>query len=168
MSEDGEEKRPTLPEEEGRVRDIVVFSILVYLSDQLTKATISILPEGESIQAVPGLVSITKLHNTGISFGLFQQNNSLLIWLSVIILGVLLYMLPRFKHFYEKLFFGLIMAGLFGNLTDRIFRGFVVDFIDLHWWPVFNIADSAIFIGVFSLIIYEITCWYKDCSCIEE
>ncbi|PIN81469.1 signal peptidase II [Candidatus Woesearchaeota archaeon CG10_big_fil_rev_8_21_14_0_10_32_9] len=100
-----------------------------------------------------GLFRITFVKNTGMSFGLFQGTNLFLIFVSIIAIVAFVYFRHEFK---ESLFFiALIITGTLGNLIDRIFRGFVIDFINFGWWPVFNFADSFIFVGVFGLIIYE-------------
>ena len=94
--------------------------------------------------------------NPGSLWGLFPNATILLIWLSVIIIGI-------FFFYYEKITnsslicqigSGLVVGGAIGNLIDRILYKAVIDFIDLGFWPSFNIADSAIFVGVVLLIIY--------------
>jgi signal peptidase II len=96
--------------------------------------------------------------NPGSLWGLFPNATILLIWLSVIIIGV-------FFFYYEKITksnllcqigSGLVVGGAIGNLIDRILYKAVIDFIDVGWWPSFNIADSAISIGIVLLIVYFI------------
>jgi signal peptidase II len=99
-----------------------------------------------------GIFAIRVVKNTGASFGMLQGANSFFIVLSIIALLLLAYFLKDFKK-KEKYFVIIIIAGLVGNLIDRIFLGLVIDFIDFKFWPVFNIADIAICIGVIGLII---------------
>nr|MCK4930370.1 signal peptidase II [Nanoarchaeota archaeon] len=98
------------------------------------------------------LVSIHFVKNTGASFGILQGNNALFAWISVIVLGLIMLNVNKIKkeHVIPII---LLVSGLLGNLIDRVFRGFVVDFIDFKFWPVFNLADSLIVIGVIWLII---------------
>jgi len=92
--------------------------------------------------------------NTGAAFGILKDNNFLLIFISIIILGILGY----FYYKEKKLRLGLIFlfSGAIGNLIDRIFRGFVVDFIKLGSYPTFNFSDVFNLIGLI-IIIYVIT-----------
>ena len=112
------------------------------------------MPLGVKHEVIPG-VWWTYIQNTGMSFGLFRGSNDLLIWVAIIILGLLIYWYEQFDTKLAQVGYWLIIAGLFGNLVDRIFRGFVVDMIDIGWFPVFNIADSAISVAVVLLLIDE-------------
>jgi len=130
-----------------KISRIFLFVALLLL-DQLSKA---LLFEKNFDLSV---FKITFVKNTGMSFGLFQGTNLFLIFVSIIAIAAFIYFKDEFK---ESFFFiELIITGVLGNLIDRIFRGFVIDFINFGWWPVFNFADSFIFVGVFGLIIYEI------------
>ncbi|MFH1212331.1 MAG: signal peptidase II [Candidatus Woesearchaeota archaeon] len=99
-----------------------------------------------------GFFAINIVTNTGISFGLFQGNNTLFIIVSLAIFFALVYFFKCFNR-RERYFAALIGAGLVGNMLDRIIRGFVIDFIDFKFWPAFNAADASIFIGVLGLIV---------------
>lgn len=98
----------------------------------------------------------TTTTNTGAAFSLFTGQRIFLIIFSVI---VILVILKYYKNREYRLPLTFILAGTTGNLIDRIFLGHVRDFIDLKVWPVFNIADAIIVIGVL-LLIYKI--WKKD------
>jgi len=93
------------------------------------------------------LVALHLVTNTGASFGMLQGNNALLAWFSVIVLGIVMMNADKIKK-EQALPVLLVVAGLLGNLIDRVFRGYVVDFVDLRFWPVFNLADSLVVIGV--------------------
>lgn len=91
--------------------------------------------------------------NTGAAFSLFQNQNLFLIITSIIILIFLIYLYKKYSKI--QIYLSLIIAGTIGNLIDRIFLGYVRDFVDLRVWPVFNIADSLGVIGVL-FIMYSI------------
>jgi len=96
---------------------------------------------------VAGFAVIHLIKNTGASFGILKDNNALLAWVSVIVLGIIMMLVDRIRK-EQVIPVLLVVAGLLGNLIDRVFRGFVIDFVDLKFWPVFNLADSLICIGV--------------------
>lgn len=125
--------------------------IILVVIDQLTK----FLFFGKDFSV--GFFRISFVKNTGMSFGLFQGSNLFLIFVSIIALVALVYFAFFSKELKSSFWFLLvIISGTLGNLVDRVFRGFVVDFINFGWWPVFNVADSLIFIGVFGLLINEL------------
>ncbi len=129
-----------------------VAAIVVFL-DQLTKFLVSsMMSEG---QKIGGSFSLFYTGNTGTAFGLFSGSNALLIWLTVFIIIAMLYFYADSKM--EKmnaLFLSLVFGGAIGNLIDRIVFGQVTDFISIVIWPVFNLADLAITVGVIGLIVY--------------
>jgi signal peptidase II len=100
--------------------------------------------------------SLTYLHNTGTAFGLLQGNNKFLLWVAVGILSVLLYSargLCERAGGWGFLGTALVLGGAIGNIIDRLRFGNVIDFLDFHFWPVFNMADSCISIGAFLLMV---------------
>ena len=116
---------------------------------------------GESLPET-GLFRLTHITNTGAAFGLFQgQSFPLTIVALVGVIAILFFALYSYHRspFYDnrlgKLALGLILGGTIGNLIDRLNQGFVTDFIDIGRWPAFNIADSAIVIGVI-LFVYRL------------
>ena len=130
-----------------------LFFLCIIIVDQITKYLIrtNIILYGSKI-ILKNILSFTFLKNTGVSFGLFKGYNWLFLFILIVAFGYFVYL--YFKE--KKIQYSIICAGIIGNLIDRIFLGYVVDFINFHFWPVFNIADSAIFIGIFWLIIEEI------------
>jgi signal peptidase II len=95
--------------------------------------------------------------NPGSLWGLFPNATNLLIWLSFIIIGIFLFYYEEIqKSKLCQIGSGLVVGGAIGNLIDRILYKAVIDFINLKFWPLFNIADSAISIGIILLIIYFI------------
>lgn len=131
----------------------------VFAFDQLTKFIIkSNMEIGESWPAAEGLVRITHGTNTGTAFGLFPNQTLFLIFASFIAIGFLVYFYRAYALPKPVLRFaiGLQLGGAFGNLFDRIAFGAVTDFIHVGWWPIFNIADSSICVGMATLAIVVI------------
>jgi signal peptidase II len=94
--------------------------------------------------------------NTGSAFSLFQGDAAVLVVIAVILVTVLLVLVYRSPSFSRAVILGLIIGGAVGNLSDRMFRGdhgAVVDFIDFHFWPTFNVADACIVVGCVLLAV---------------
>ena len=123
--------------------------------DQTTKLLIRSYMEIGSSWPATGWVRITHGINTGSAFGLFPNQTEFLLLASVIAIGFLVYFYRT--HVPPKLTFksavGLQLGGAIGNLIDRIRNGAVTDFVDVGPWPIFNVADSAIVIGVIVLLV---------------
>ncbi len=135
---------------------IAFFVAVVFALDQASKAYVrSTLALGESVPR-EGVFRFTHTFNTGSAFGLFSNQTNALIVASVlgIIVLIVLYRQQAKPSMFLRLSLGLQLGGAIGNLTDRVLRGHVTDFIDVGWWPVFNLADSAIVIGI------AIVAWY--------
>ena len=142
---------------QGKWQNVVFFltALLVVAADQLSKMWIrSNLVLRESLPE-RGLFRLTHIHNTGAAFGLFQDQSFPLTIVAII--GTVV--LPLFVLLFSRRFpfldnrlgkpaLGLVLGGTAGNLIDRLRLGYVTDFIDIGIWPTFNIADSAIVIGV--------------------
>ncbi len=133
--------------------------LCVVFLDRLSKIFFSsLLAHGESFPVFRNIFHFTLVHNTGIAFGFFKNYNSFFIIISII--AVVFF--SSYLFFYrnssdvrkaEVVAFSLIIAGALGNLADRVMFGYVIDFIDFRFWPVFNIADSAITVGTMILLI---------------
>ncbi len=144
--------------EQGAWLPFLVLAAGLLLLDQLTKALVlSSLPLGESVTLIPRLLWLTHVRNTGASFSILAGQNTLLLLVALVVLGLLLYWHDTFNTRIERGCFALIIAGLLGNLVDRIRFGGVTDFLDLGWWPVFNVADSALVVGVLLLVAHELS-----------
>jgi signal peptidase II len=129
---------------------MMLLSGVVVLIDHFTKFWfLHHFQLGES-RPVTSFFCLTLVQNTGTAFGLFQDSNRALLIVSYLILGVVLY---GARGLYERggawsyLGVALIVGGAIGNIVDRHLYGHVIDFLDFHVWPVFNIADSAITVG---------------------
>ena len=130
-------------------------ALATYGLDQLTKYLVtSNMVLGQSIPA-EGPVRITYTYNTGALFGLFPDQTFILIIASFLGIAFLLvyYHIYPFPGIFLRLSLGLQLGGAFGNLTDRVRLGHVTDFIDVGPWPVFNLADSSIVVGL-AIIAY--------------
>ena len=144
---------------------ISIGSILLILAlDQCLKSIIRLkLDVGESIPLINNILHVTFVTNTGAAFGLFKNSTLLFVIISLVAIlftSVLITLsIKRHEFLSRPVFnFGLILitSGALGNLIDRLRFGYVVDFIDVRIWPVFNIADSSITIGTFLLILSSI------------
>mgnify|MGYP001572563286 FL=1 len=129
--------------------------VITFILDQLSKFSICRgLFLGQSIPVIKNIFHLSLVYNTGSVFGLFRGKNSLFIILS---LGIVSFIFRDYflnKHSYtlkKRLAFGLILGGALGNLLDRLRLGYIIDFLDFRVWPVFNLADSAITVGVLLL-----------------
>lgn len=133
----------------------LVVAVLVAVADQWTKEIVRqefALSQPRAV--VEGLFDLTYLRNTGAAWGMFGGQNTGLIVLSVVMLAVMVLFRRSFLSdtLSHRLALGLLVGGIVGNLLDRVRLGYVTDFLDFHWrghhWPTFNLADSAICVGV--------------------
>ena len=134
--------------------------IAIIFFDQLTKYLVNLfLAEGQSILLIPHFFYLTHIRNSGVSFGLFKDKIPFAFYLglSLLAIGMLALFLRREQgNRNQRIATGLIAGGILGNLIDRARLGAVVDFLDFRVWPIFNLADSAITIGIIILLICEI------------
>ena len=129
----------------------VAMALGTILLDQLTKYYISSkMPEWEL-----GFLFIHYVQNTGAGFGILKGQMAILAIISaVVVMGVIYYYRKIPQETWAQVLWGLFLGGVAGNLIDRVLRQYVVDFIDVGFWPVFNIADAAISVSVIGLMIY--------------
>ena len=119
-------------------------------ADQLTKVLVSgRLDLGDAVEVV-GPFTIHHVRNTGIAFGLFSDSTSVVIALTAVAIGALLVFFARSgaRHPLLPVAVGLVLGGSASNLADRLRLGYVTDFLDLDYWPAFNLADTFIVVGV--------------------
>ena len=135
-----------------------LIGLLIVFADQLSKAWIRAnLAQGQSLFDI-GFFRITRLHNTGAAFGLFQDQSfvlTIVAFIGVVVILLCTFLayrcLPFLDNMLGKSALGLVLGGTVGNLIDRLRLGYVTDFIDFGFWPAFNVADSAVTIGVIIL-----------------
>ena len=143
-------------------KKIYIIAIITLLIDFASKIVITNLFElNSSKEVIKNFFYLTYIGNTGGAFGVFQNSTLLLVGITIVFLILFVYFLEKNKTSkFEKTCYGLMLGGIFGNLIDRALRGYVVDFLDFRFfgynYPVFNLADSFIVIGLFLLIIYYI------------
>lgn len=136
-----------------RNRISILVACLILVIDQIVKQLLNRRMElGDSVPLIKNVLHISLVHNRGAGFGILQGGRLFFIIFSFLVLGYIIY---KWKHIPKDaaIPLGLILGGLFGNLIDRIFFGYVIDFIEFRIWPVFNVADSAITIGVIWLYV---------------
>jgi len=128
----------------------------VFAADRVTKTLVlANVPEGTERQVLP-FVWITNAHNAGAAFGVAQGGQLLLVFLlgsTAVAIGLVYYVIRTPISIAVGALLGLILGGTVGNLYERVFLHTVTDFVALHWWPVFNVADSAVSVGVALLLL---------------
>ena len=136
-------------------KDLVLFQLtaLVFLLDQFTKFLVREFLAFQESFPDEGFFRITHTFNTGSAFGLFRDQNFPLILVSVvgITILVLIYRAQLRPSNLLRLSLGLQLGGATGNLVDRLRMGHVTDFVDIGSWPIFNVADSSIVVGLLML-----------------
>ena len=131
---------------------IVLFLLLDQLVKYLVRASMTL---GQSIPVVPGLFHLTYIENPGAAFGILSNQRILFLLMTAVIVGILFYLYLHLRNPRSLTAFslGLVISGALGNFIDRFFRGTVTDLFDFRIWPVFNIADICICIGL-ALLCY--------------
>jgi len=141
-----------------------LFVLVLLAADQVSKAIIAQnIAFLSSKSIIPGFFNLTQVRNRGAIFGSFSQSsNQVVYWLltlaSFLALALVIYFFLNTPTSERLMIFSLslILAGALGNMTDRILRGYVIDFLDFYFkkwhWPAFNLADSCISVGAIFLI----------------
>lgn len=139
---------------------IIGFTLLFLLLDIVSKYLVSeFMIFNQSIVVIDNLFKLTYVKNTGAAWSIFASNTFFIIFISLLIIIALIYYMYKSNSlkFFEKLSYSLILGGALGNFFNRIFCGYVIDFIDLNifgWnYPIFNLADTFIVSGVVLLLI---------------
>lgn len=131
-------------------------AIAAFGLDQMAKNfVVGTFAPGESRIAIPRLLYWTFVQNRRGAFGLFGSQAWVLVAMALIVLAVFWFAFrdAAARSYLVQIAFGGIVGGALGNVVDRFHYGYVVDFINLRWWPVFNVADSCISIGVVLLVL---------------
>ncbi len=140
---------------------LIAFICLVL--DQVVKFfLLNLLNIGESIDLIHNFFNLTLVFNEGAAFSILLSQRFLLILISIVVLIFLIYYIIKSNTIkkYEYIIYGFLMGGILGNLIDRFFRGFVIDYLDFNIFgydfPIFNFADICIVASVILIIIFSI------------
>lgn len=151
-------------------KHIQIFSLIIILilADQLTKLwALAELRGSEGISVITGIFELQYLENRGAAFGILQNHQVLFLLITVLAAVLLTYIYARIpddkKYIPLRICYVLLMSGAFGNMIDRAFRGYVVDFFyfKLIDFPVFNVADIYVTVAAFAMIILGLF-YYKE------
>jgi signal peptidase II len=146
---------------------LLFLSLPLFALDQLTKWLVrQNIPYGSEVPVIPGFFSLVHASNTGAAFSMFTGNNFFFVGLALVALAVIVFLFYRDSrrrkveqrlNYLTRISFALLASGILGNLTDRIFRGAVTDFLHFfigdYSWPSFNVADSCICVAAGLLIL---------------
>ena len=149
----------------NKKEDIYKITIIVLLLDQFIKYMINKFMEiNTSINVIPNFFSIFYVRNKGAAFSILEDSTILIIIISVIFIVILDRYIKKEKEFTKLsiISLGMIMGGIFGNLMDRIIHHSVIDYLSFGKFPIFNLADIGITVGVTLLIINEVLKIRKD------
>lgn len=142
------------------MKKVLLIAGICTLVDQVIKIVLTnILSFGDSITVIKNFFSFTMLQNTGAAFSILNSNTIFLILMSIVALNLIYWFLIKDKNLTktETIIYGVLIGGIIGNLIDRIFHGYVIDYLDFNIFgynfPVFNLADMCIVIAAFLIII---------------
>lgn len=138
-------------------KKVFIISFIVLVLDQLSKMFATMYLVNNTVTVIPNFFKLEYALNTGAAWSLFNNHQVLLIIISIILMIILLFLIKRFKmNNRNSIAFGLLFGGIVGNLIDRLFNSYVIDFLSFkifnYDYPIFNIADIAVVIGVIFLI----------------
>lgn len=142
---------------------LVGVAVVVLALDQLTKLiAVHLLSDHEPVEVLGGLLTLRIVRNSGAAFGLAGGATIVFTVVAAAVVIVILRIARRLVSLPWALSLGLLLGGAAGNLGDRLFRGpaplrgHVVDFLELPYWPVFNVADSAIVLAGITMVVYTL------------
>lgn len=144
---------------------IAIISIIILLIDLFSKMLVTkYISLNESISVINNFIYFTHVRNTGVAWSMFDESKYLVIIISaLIILGLIVYIAKnKVSNRLEKVAYGFVLGGALGNFIGRCVKGYVTDFIDIkifnYDYPIFNLADVFIVLGVIIFIIYTWRC----------
>ncbi|MBY6103580.1 signal peptidase II [Marinobacter nauticus] len=141
------------------------FSALIALADQLIKWLVQqSMAYGQSVEITP-FFNWVHVWNKGAAFSLFADGGGwqryFFIAIAIVVSAVLVKLIRDSHKRTEALAYSMVLGGAFGNVIDRVFRGYVVDYLDFHWqsrhWPAFNLADVFLVLGVAMILVTSFT-----------
>lgn len=143
-----------------KYKKIILITLLVLFFDLISKVIIThIMLPNTSVSLLGNFFKLTLVHNYGAAWSILTNKVIFLILISIFALIILLYMIKKEKKLtiINNLYYGLIIGGILGNLSNRLFLGYVIDFLDFNIFgydfPIFNLADSAIVISIILMIV---------------
>lgn len=134
-------------------------SLAICLADQATKLlVVRFFAPGQSLPIIPSIFHLTYVQNTGAAFGLLKGQQWLFVACSLAVAGWIIREFLRGAHLplVIETAYALVLGGSAGNLIDRMRLHYVIDFLDFRIWPVFNVGDSAITIGVALVVLHQL------------
>jgi len=145
-------------------KPLLFLTLPLFVADQITKAlALCFIPLHSSIPVIPGFFNLVLVQNTGAAFGIGSNNNTFFLGLASLALAIILsfWFCGRFILRGTRIAVALLLAGILGNLLDRILHGHVIDFLDFilpfyGHWPAFNIADVCICIAAGLLVLLSL------------
>ncbi|MGF3141791.1 signal peptidase II [Facklamia sp. P13064] len=144
----------------------IITAIIVILDQALKIWTQNHLTLNQTLEIIPDFFQLNYIHNTGAGWGLFAGQRFFLIGVTFLVIFYLVYLIwkNRYHSLWTKLAYALLLGGAVGNLIDRLVRGYVVDMLQIRLFdfPIFNLADVALTLGVILLIIMVI--WTEEGS----
>jgi len=150
---------------------LAVTALAAYLLDLLTKTlAVAYLDPADPVQIIGDTVTLTLIRNSGAAFSMATGYTWILTFVALAVVAVIIRYSRRLGSLGWVIGLGLVLGGALGNLTDRIFRepgplrGHVVDFVSVGWWPVFNVADSAVVCGAVLLVVLTLLGYDYDGS----
>ena len=140
---------------------IIIFTIIFFFIDLISKLIVgNFMNVQDSIIVISKFFNITYVRNTGAAWSILANSTWLVILISVVIISMIVIYIYKNKPKYkiEKIGYSMVLGGALGNFMDRIIYGYVIDFLDFNIlgynYPIFNLADSFIFVGVLLIIIF--------------
>ena len=134
----------------------IIISILIAVLDQIIKFIVD--KKILFVEIIPNIFNIHKVYNYGVAFSFLENKRYLILLFSIILIYFLFNLrkdLPKTKKY--DILFGVILGGILGNLIDRVFRGYVIDYLETfilgYSFPIFNLADIGITLGIIIMII---------------
>ena len=149
-------------EQQKRTLGYILLIALLIAVDQIVKGFVATRMDLFQSIELWQFIKLTYIHNTGAAFGILNGSRILFVLFTaaLLVLVALVWRKAWMKRYYCAV--SLILGGALGNCIDRIFRGYVVDFIDFTYWPVFNIADIAVVCGTILLAVLILTAKEED------
>jgi len=129
---------------------LILVTVLIFSLDRILKTlVVRTYSEGQGFPVLAGIFHITRVNNTGAAFGVLKGSGNFLLYVSFsLVIALAVYLFLNGRRALIPWTGALVLAGALGNLYDRIRFGYVIDFLDFRVWPVFNVADASICLGV--------------------